>query len=52
MDGSYETEPMSIAASTYGYFGVRNPRALTHDPDYNPTGDAAIDESVSGIPLN
>lgn len=50
-DSSYEIEPMSIAASTYSYFGVRNPRALTHDSSYNPEGDDAIDESVAGIPL-
>lgn len=50
-DSSYEVEPMSIAASTYSYFGVRNPRALTHDPTYNTEGDDVIDESVSGVPL-
>jgi len=51
VEGSYEAEPMSIAASTYQYFGVRNPRALTHDGEYNPDGDDAIDESVAGVPI-
>lgn len=48
---SYEAEPMSIAASTYRYFGVQNPRALTHDAIYNPDGDDALDETVPGIGL-
>lgn len=51
LDGSYEAEPMSIAASTYRYFGANNPRALTHDPIFNPEGDDSIDESVAGEPL-
>ena len=50
-DGSYEAEPMSIAASTYRYYGVNNPRALTHDGEYNPEGDDAIDETVPGVAL-
>ena len=49
---SYETEPMSIAASTYRYFGVNNPRALTHDAEFNPDGDDSIDESVAGEALS
>jgi len=48
---SYQVEPMSIAASTYHYFGVRNPTALTRDNQYNPNGDNIIDESVEGEPL-
>jgi len=48
---SYQAEPMSIAASTYRYFGVRNPRVLTMDSEYNPDGDNAIDESVDGETL-
>jgi len=50
-NGSYEAEPMSIAASTYRYFGVQNPRALTHDSQYNPDGDDALDETVPGVPM-
>ncbi len=46
---SYEAEPMAIAASTYRYYGVNNPRALTHDGLYNPDGDDAIDETVAGV---
>ncbi|MBL4712516.1 MAG: twin-arginine translocation signal domain-containing protein [Gammaproteobacteria bacterium] len=48
--GSYEIEPMSVAASVYSYFGVQNPEILTADPDRNPAGDAAIDETVAGEP--
>lgn len=51
VDGSYETEPMAIAASTYRYFGVNNPKALTHDPVHNPDGDDSIDETTAGEPL-
>jgi len=47
-DDSYQAEPMSIAASTYRYFGVRNPRVLTMDSEFNPNGDNAIDEFVAG----
>ena len=50
-DDSYQAEPMSIAASTYRYFGVRNPRFLTMDDEYNPNGDNAIDEFVTGETL-
>lgn len=39
---------MSIAASTYRYFGVSNPRVLTRDAEFNPGGDNALDESVAG----
>ena len=48
---SYQAEPMSIAASTYRYFGVKNPTVLTRDELYNPSGDNALDESTEGIPL-
>ena len=43
--GSYEAEPMSIAASVYSYFGVTNPEILTADPDRNPEGDPAINDT-------
>lgn len=42
---SYEVEPMSIASTVYSYFGVQNPEVLTSDPDMNPGGDPAIDET-------
>jgi hypothetical protein len=29
----------------YSYFGVQNPEVLTSDPEMNPGGDAAIDET-------
>ena len=48
VEGSYEAEPLSIASSVYGYFGARNPQALTRDDALNPNGDVAIDESVRG----
>ena len=48
--GSYEIEPMSVAASVYSYFGVQNPEILTADPDRNPAGDSAINETVAGEP--
>jgi len=48
--GSYEIEPMSVAASVYSYFGVQNPKILTADADSNPVGDPAIDETVAGEP--
>ncbi|WP_396587869.1 DUF1501 domain-containing protein [Bermanella sp. R86510] len=35
-------EPMSIAASIYGYFGASNPEILTADPTYNPDGDQTL----------
>ena len=47
-NGSYEAEPMSIAASVYQYFGVLNPEVLTRDSELNPQGDPAINESVVG----
>lgn len=51
--GSYEAEPMSIAATVYSYFGVQtpasptanNPSILTADPTFNPAGVPAIDET-------
>ncbi len=49
--GSYEFEPMSVAASVYSYFGVQNPEILTADPNLNPSGDPAIDETVAGEPV-
>jgi len=48
--GSYELEPMSVASSIYSYFGAQNPQILTADPDLNPAGDPAIDETVAGEP--
>ncbi len=46
--GSYEAEPMSVAATVYSYFGVQNPEVLTHDETNNPAGVPAIDETVAG----
>jgi hypothetical protein len=46
--GSYEAEPMSIAASVYSYFGVQNPQLLTSDPVLNPNGDVALNETIAG----
>lgn len=48
---SYQAEPMSIAASTYRYFGVSNPTVLTRDSEYNTDGDNALDETILGEPL-
>ena len=50
VSGSYEIEPMSVAASVYSYFGAQNPEILTADEDRNPSGDPAIDETVAGEP--
>ncbi len=50
-EDSYQAEPMSIAASTYRYYGVSNPTVLTADNEYNPSGDNALDETVAGEPL-
>ncbi len=50
-DDSYQAEPMAIAASTYHYFGVRNPTVLTSDELNNPLGDNALNESVPSVPL-
>jgi len=49
--GSYEAEPMSVAAAVYSYFGVQNPEILTADPELNPAGDPAIDETAAGEPV-
>jgi len=46
--GSYEAEPMSVAATVYSYFGVQNPEVLTHDETNNPTGVPVIDETTTG----
>ena len=46
VSGSYEFEPMSVAASLYSYMGVQNPNILTADPEMNPNGDPAIKEDV------
>jgi hypothetical protein len=43
--GSYEAEPMSVAATVYSYFGVQNPEVLTADEELNPDGVPAIDET-------
>jgi hypothetical protein len=48
--GSYEAEPMSVAATVYSYFGVQNPEVLTADDERNPAGVSAIDETVAGEP--
>ena len=48
--GSYTFEPMSVASSIYSYFGAQNPQILTADPENNPAGDPAIDETVAGEP--
>ncbi|EAT11920.1 DUF1501 domain-containing protein [Bermanella marisrubri] len=40
-------EPMSIAASIYGYFGASNPEILTADPTYNPSGDQTLASKLS-----
>ena len=48
--GSYEAEPMSVAATVYSYFGVQNPEVLTADDERNPAGVPAIDETVAGEP--
>ena len=48
--GSYEFEPMTVAASVYSYFGVQNPEILTADTELNPAGDPAIDETITGEP--
>jgi len=45
--GSYEFEPMSVAASVYSYMGVQNPQVVTADPEMNPTGDPAINETAT-----
>ena len=49
-DGSYQTEPLSIASSVYSYFGVQNPEVLTRDAVYSLTGEPAINETVAGEP--
>ncbi len=48
--GSYEAEPMSVAATVYSYFGVQNPEVLTRDAKLNTDGVAKIDETVAGEP--
>jgi len=48
--GSYEFEPMAVAATVYSYFGVQNPELLTRDEEKIPSGVAAIDETVAGEP--
>jgi len=48
--GSYEFEPMSVAATVYSYFGAQNPELLTADAEKIPLGVAAIDETVAGEP--
>jgi hypothetical protein len=45
VENSYEAEPMSIASMVYSYFGVQNPEILTADPDRNPDGDVAINDT-------
>ena len=48
--GSYEAEPMSVAATVFSYFGVQNPEILTADVELNPDGVPAIDETQAGEP--
>ncbi len=48
VSGSYEAEPMAVAASVFSYFGVQNPQILTADSLINPAGVAAIDETRTG----
>ena len=42
--GSKTWEPMSVAASTYSYFGATNPYLMTADPTYNPDGDKTLED--------
>ena len=49
-DGSYEAEPLSIAATVYQYFGARNPQSLTKDSEQNPNGDVALNETFPAEP--
>ena len=42
--GSKTWEPMSVAASTYSYFGATNPYLMTADPTYNPEGDKTLED--------
>ncbi|HHJ34780.1 MAG TPA: DUF1501 domain-containing protein, partial [Gammaproteobacteria bacterium] len=46
--GSYEAEPMSVAATVFSYFGVQDPEVLTADVELNPAGVPAIDETQPG----
>lgn len=48
--GSYEAEPMSVAATVYSYFGVQNPEVLTRDDELNVNGVPAIDETQAAEP--
>ncbi len=48
--GSYEAEPMSVAATVYSYFGVQNPEVLTRDDELNVDGVPAIDETQAAEP--
>lgn len=48
-NSSYQAEPMAIAATTYQYYGVTNPQALTKDSVHNPDGDGALDQTVPGV---
>ena len=50
VQGSYEAEPMSVAATVYSYFGVQNPEVLTRDDELNPVGVPAIDEAQAAEP--
>ncbi|WP_044617546.1 DUF1501 domain-containing protein [Gynuella sunshinyii] len=43
-NGSKTWEPMSVAASTYRYFGATNPHIMTADPTYNPQGDKTLED--------
>ncbi len=48
VEGSYEFEPVAIAATMYAYFGVQNPEVLTGDTEYYPQGVSKIDETRPG----
>jgi hypothetical protein len=48
VSGSYDAEPMSVAATVFSYFGVQNPQILTADSVINPAGVPAIDETHTG----
>lgn len=43
-DGSPTWEPMSVAASIYGYFGANNPEIMTRDNVSNQSGDRPFED--------
>ncbi len=44
--GSPTWEPMSIASSIYGYFGVQDSKVMTADPALNPDGDVRLEDKL------